>query len=213
MRSIKTRVIFVSSLVFLLFLSYFTMAKSSPPSIDDVLKGPTTSLDWKNVLIGFFALSFGTLSAAKAYEIFKKAKSKKEEDITEFCDSEMKNLKTEMDRLTCEVKYKNAENESLRGHIHRLEEAMKEKSSNEELLKKSISSLRKECEKFLHEKEKLTLELSCRNLADLLPKEEKKSEAKIPEIEEKIEKITAIKKHAKAKKEASKKTSSRKRGK
>lgn len=196
MGKIKSRYIFISMLFLVLVLAYVTSAKTAPPGIEDVLRKPGFTFDWKGVFVGFFALSLSTLSFAKAYEIFKTSKAKKKDALPENPIEE--SMKTELDRIACELKYKNKESEELMSQIHRLQEEIKRKIEKEDTLKKSIISLRKEYDKTLIEKENLTLELNRQNLEDLFPKEEKKVEIK-PEFETKPEAKIKVRRATKAK--------------
>ncbi len=169
---VRSRVILAFASFFLLALMVNSFAKSSPPALSDVLKKSGPSFDWGTLFFGFFALSLGTLSLAKAYDVFKKSNDKKSEPKSAFSDAEIMNLRIKIDDVSSSLKFKNEENEELKGQISEFKESLKEKLNGEELLKKGISSLRKECEKLVAEKEKLNLELSRKNWEDLFGKRE-----------------------------------------
>jgi len=164
---VRARYILVLAFLFLAFMGISSLAKSSAPSIDDVLRKPGASFDFGSLIFGFFALSLGTLSIAKAFEIMKKSTDKKEELKDSFSEAEIENLKCKINELSSSMQYKNEENQKLRQQMVSLEESFKEKLNTEELMKKSIASLRKECEKLISEKEKINLELSRKSWDDL----------------------------------------------
>lgn len=156
--------------MFLLLLSQ-CFASQASPGIQDVLKRPMFSVDFMAAVIGFFALSLSTLSAAKVYSTFKKSSEKKEKIDNSVIDS----LKLELTKINCDMRYKDEESENLKEQISRLEEAIKEKSQSEEVYRKSINNLKKECERLLEDKEKLNLEINKKTWAEFFP--EKKAEA------------------------------------
>ncbi len=186
---IKARFIIVFASLFSLTLVITSFAKSAPPSLDEVLMKSGPSFDLGSLVFGFFALSLGTLSLAKAYEVFKRPSNKNEETNKDFTDAEIDNLKFKIDEVSSSLGYKNEENESLRDQIFKLEESLKERLNGEELLKKSVASLRKECEKLIVEKEKMNLELSRKNWEDLFGNRDSVVDFKPNQIIEKIEKI------------------------
>ncbi len=187
---LKVRMIFALSFVFVLILSYYTSAKSAAPGIDDILKRPGFSVDFGGIFVGFFALSLSTLSIVKAYEIFR-GSSKKEDGVSHFLSSEIDSLKSELDKVCCELKIKNSEIEALSSKLRHTEEIVDERVNSENLIKKSLGALRKEYEKLLNEKESLDLELNRLKLEKLFPKEEAKN-VEVREEEKKQKEEKAI---------------------
>lgn len=169
---VRARYLVLYAIFFLTFLSLGSFAKSAPPTLDEVLKKPGPAFSWNNILFGFFALSLSTLSMAKAYELFKKTGNKSATSDNDIDKTEIENLKCKIDEFSSTMAYKNEEEQDLRDQVLLLEESLKEKLDSEELMKKSISSLRKECEKLVSEKEKLNLELSRKSWEELFNKNE-----------------------------------------
>lgn len=183
---VRFRIVLTCAFLFLLLTAYSSFAKSAPPSLDEVLKKPAATFSWSNLVFGFFALSLSTLTIAKAYEIFKKTGEKKEISNNEYNEAEIESLKCKINEISTSLCYKNEESQKLRDQILLLEGSFKEKLDCEELLKKSISSLRKECEKLIAEKEKLNLEISRKSWEELFQKNDEIIESAIPIVEEKI---------------------------
>lgn len=155
---VNTKFLGIVAVVFFLGLAISTFAKPHSPGLDEVLSGSRASLDMNFVFLGLFALSLTTLTLAKSYEIISRKKSavpessNKEEILTE-----------ENSRLISFNRGLQQENENLKRIRKQLEESLAERMGNEDLLKKSTLNLRRELEKSLAEKEKLTLEANRRN--------------------------------------------------
>ena len=171
---INTKFLGVIVFLFLVGLAINTIAKPHPPGLTDVLSGSKSSLDMNFLLLGLCALSLTTLTLAKSYQMLSRKKellpqrSGKEELLTE-----------ENTRLLSFNRGLQQENENLKRIRKQLEESLAEKMGNEDLLKKSTVNLRRELEKMLAEKEKLTLEAN-RKTWELpkLPKKKKPIKAK-----------------------------------
>lgn len=184
---IRVRSIVASASVLIIVFAYHAMAKSNAPALTEVLRKQNPSMDWGSLFFGFFALSLSTLTFAKAFEVFKKSNSKKDEPKIEFDNTEIDSLKSQVEELTSFVHRKNVETETLRAQIGQMEETIRERMNSEELLKKSSISLRKECEKLLSEKEQLTLELNRKNWEVLFAKEEKPVKIEVKENVDQLE--------------------------
>lgn len=162
----------VSSVVFVIlitagFLILSASAKSFPPGIDEVLRKSAEPFNWTALLIGFFALSLSTLSAAKAYELFKKSTPKDSLVLPKMDDSVIDSLKSEIGEISSDIRRKEEENNLLKDQIKNMEHALQERIASEDILKKSVTGLRRECEKLLSEKEQLTLEVNRHKFAEL----------------------------------------------
>ena len=171
---VKTRFLGIMILLFLVGLAINTIAKPHPPGVADVLSGSKSSLDMNFLLLGLCALSLTTLTLAKSYQMLSRKKellpqrSGKEEILTE-----------ENARLLSFNRGLQQENENTKRIRKQLEESLAEKMGNEDLLKKSTVNLRRELEKLLAEKEKLTLEANRKNWElPKLPKKKKPVKAK-----------------------------------
>jgi len=167
-RKIKTRYLWLATLLFFAALSIKTLARHTAPGISEVLQGQKFSLDFGLWTVGFFALSLATLSLAKGYEIFARTLSSPGKKTIKKDSSEMDIISEENNRLMAYNRTLQQQNEDLSRQVRRLEEAHKERAGHEEMLKKSTYSLRREFEKVLAEKEKLALELNQFNQKSLL---------------------------------------------
>jgi hypothetical protein len=177
---IRTRYLWMVTLLFLIILSLNTFAgpQSAPPGLTEVLQGKNPAWNWGFLMVGLFALSLATLSFAKSLEIFKRGQNSKEENRT---GSEMDILKEENNRLLSFNHNLHQENESIKKRLRGAEESLSERSKQEEVLMRNFNSLKREYEKILGEREKLTLDLNSAqqdNWLKLQPvKKEKKARA------------------------------------
>lgn len=154
-------------LIIFMSFAYAVPAHVATPGIDEVLKKSAEPFNWTALLIGFFALSLSTLSAAKAYELFKKSTPKDSLVLPKMDDSVIDSLKSELTEISSDIRRKEEENNLLRDQIKSIERALQERVVSEDILKKSVVSLRKESEKLLSEKEQLTLEVNRHKFAEL----------------------------------------------
>ncbi|MBI5699737.1 hypothetical protein HZC35_05480 [Candidatus Saganbacteria bacterium] len=168
---INSKFLGIVVVLFFVGLAIATVAKPHPPGLDEVLAGSKSSFDLNFIFLGLFAVSLTTLTLAKSYEIISRKKSalparSNKEDI----------LSEENSRLISFNRGLQQENENLKRIRKQLEESLADRMGNEDLLKKSTLNLRRELEKLLAEKEKLTLEANRRNW-DLPKKSEPKPAA------------------------------------
>jgi hypothetical protein len=168
-KKIKTRYLWPTTLLFFVVLGLKTLASRGNPGISEVLQGQKFSLDFGLWTVGFFALSLATLSLAKGYEIFARTLNSPGKRSLKKDSSEMDIISEENNRLMAYNRTLQQQNEELSRKVQRLEEAFKERAGHEEMLKRSTIGLRREFEKVLAEKEKLSLELNQFNQKSLLP--------------------------------------------
>jgi len=156
---IRTRYLWMVTLLFLMILSLNTFAgpQAAAPDLTEVLQGKNPAWNWGFMMGGLFALSLATLSFAKSLELFKRGQNSKADNRS---GSEMDILKEENNRLLSFNHNLHQENESVKKRLRGAEESLSERSKQEEVLRRNFNSLKREYEKVLGEREKLTLDLN-----------------------------------------------------
>lgn len=176
---------------FSFIFTHYSNAKTIAPGIDEVLKNPKFSLNMKFIIISFFVVLFTIIASVKTYKIFKSRQNPSKVNIPVKEDPQLDNLKSEIVFMSAELKKSNEENVRLNIENQKLEDVVKQRIENEEILRRTVSSLKREYEKVLQEKERVALELNKYTGFSLFKEETKKPN---PVIEKQsAETIVAVK--------------------